>query len=256
MDNETNLDSLFEDALTPETPADDNGTQAAEETTQEQQKEPMPPEERAKQAADRRGREQRAYNQGYQQARAEMSELLKRVGITNSKDEAIDTVDSLEKYDREQSDRRLATGSGNADDFRRIVREEMQAVQPRPDPLNDPEIQRELAQIKAMDPAMTNIDAILASEAGERFRGYVDRGLTFVEAYKLAASDRLASINANRAGAKGSGKAHLNATQQQGTGALSVPADELALFRELNPGTSDADIQKYYNADRKRYGPK
>lgn len=250
-ENTENLDTMFEDAVTTEQPAE----QPAEEQKPEQDT-----QERARQAEGRRirEREQRSYNAGYAKAREEMSALIKRVGITNSKDEVIDTVDALEEYERAQSDSRLSSGNGNADDLRRIVREELQqAARPQGNsPEEDAEVQRQLAQIRAMDPAMTDLGAILNSEAGAKFRGYVEKGLDFVDAYTLAAKDRLGAISANRAGAKGGDKSHLSATQQQGTGALSVPADELAIFRELNPGVSDADIQKYYNADRKRYGPK
>ena len=120
------------------------------------------------------------------------------------------------------------------------------------------DIPGQLAEIRAMDPEMTDLNAILRSEAGNRFRDYVRRGLNFTEAYTLAARERLANIAAGRAGstalAKAAGKAHLTATGTRGAGAPAVPADELALFRALNPGVPDADIQKYYAADRKRFG--
>ena len=120
------------------------------------------------------------------------------------------------------------------------------------------DIPGQLAEIRAMDPEMTDLTAILRSEAGNRFRDYVRRGLSFTEAYTLAARDRLAGIAAERAGnaalAKNAGKAHLTATGTRGAGLPEVPADEMALFRKLNPGVSDAEIRKYYAADRKRFG--
>lgn len=58
--------------------------------------------------------------------------------------------------------------------------------------------------------------------------------------------------NAERA--KAAGKDHLGATNTRGQGSLSVPADEMALFRELNPGATDDEIRRFYNADRKRFG--
>lgn len=128
----------------------------------------------------------------------------------------------------------------------------------RPAAAETADIPGQLAEIRAIDPEMTDLGAILRSEAGNRFRDYVNRGLNFTEAYTLAARDRLAAIAADRAGnaalARAAGKAHLTATGTRGAGAPAVPSDELAIFRELNPGVSDADIQKYYAADRKRFG--
>ena len=63
-------------------------------------------------------------------------------------------------------------------------------------------------------------------------------------------------VNKDNRMVKAASKGHLTSTKQQGDGALSVPGDEMALFREFLPGASDAEIQKYYNADRKKFGPK
>ena len=105
-----------------------------------------------------------------------------------------------------------------------------------------------------------DLGCILRSESGERFRRYVRRGLSFVEAYTLAARDRLNDIREGRAReaarVKAASKDHLNATSSTGLGALPVPGDEMALFRELMPDAAEAEIRRYYNADRKRFGRK
>jgi hypothetical protein len=262
MENE-NLDSLFEDAVTKEeTPAAEENQTAETTPAAPAAEEPKPElsvQERARQAEGRRirQREEQAYRAAYQQARADVSALLKRVGLKDG-DRDIDTVDALEAYERSMSDERIASGRGTAQDLERVVQSAIMKMQPPPpqrtEAVDSAEVQRQLAQIRAMDPAMTDLGAILRSEAGEKFRGYVDKGLDFVDAYTLAAKDRLAGLQSNRAAAKSGGKQHLNATKQQGTGALSVPRDELDLFRALNPGASDADIQKFYNADKKKFG--
>lgn len=266
MDNDTNLDNLFEEALNPGEAADDNGQQEGQEQQEQQteQKEQQEQDhaERARQAAARREREaevQRREARAYQQARADISATLARLGIKNPKtDKAISTVEELEAYEKGLSDERLSSGNGTAEDIKRVVKDAIRETQPSRSqqltPEDRAELDREIAEIRAMDPAMTDIKAILASESGDKFREYVGKGLNFVDAYTLAAKDRLTRIQANRAGAKAGGKSHLNATRQQGSGALSVPADEMALFRELNPDASEADIQKYYNADRKKFG--
>lgn len=259
MDNE-NLDSLFEDVTTPAESgeAQEEATPAEEAAPAEEPKPELTEQERARQAEGRRirQREEQAYRAAYQQARADISALLKRVGLKDG-DKDIDTVDALEAYEQSMSDERLASGRGTAQDIERVVQNAIRKMQPPPqrtEAAENPEVQRQLAQIRAMDPAMTDLGAILRSEAGEKFRSYVDKGLDFVDAYTLAAKDRLASLQSNRAAAKAGSKAHLNATKQQGVGALSVPSDQMELFRALNPGVSDADIRKYYNADKQKFG--
>ena len=128
----------------------------------------------------------------------------------------------------------------------------------KPLPAVKADIPAELAEIRAMDPEMTDLNAILRSEAGGKFREYVKRGLSFTEAYTLAARSRLADLAVGRgekaAQARAAGKGHLTATGTRGAAAPAIPADELAFFRALNPGVSDAEIRKYYAADRKRFG--
>ena len=53
---------------------------------------------------------------------------------------------------------------------------------------------QELAEIAGLDPEMTDVRAILRSDAGPKFREYVRKGLTFVEAFRLAAADRLEAL--------------------------------------------------------------
>ena len=49
------------------------------------------------------------------------------------------------------------------------------------------------------------------------------------------------------------GKDHLRSTgNAQGSGALSVPAEEMAMFRLFNPNATEAEIQKFYNKHHKR----
>ena len=120
------------------------------------------------------------------------------------------------------------------------------------------QVSAQLARIREMDPEMEDLGAILRSEAGDRFRQYVDMGLDFVDAYTLAARERLEELRTHRAEeaarAKAAGKDHLSATTSRGRGALSVPAGEMAIIRALLPDATDEEIRRYYNQDRKRFG--
>ena len=119
------------------------------------------------------------------------------------------------------------------------------------------QVQLQLAQIARMDPEMKNLDAVLRSAAGPKFREYVEMGLDFVDAYTLAARERLAGLRDARtleaARVRAAGKDHLSATRSRGgEGDLPVPQEELELFRALLPGTPDAEFRKYWNKSRKK----
>lgn len=293
-----NYDELFgiesaatEAEETPAEPAEETQEQPAQEQhveepagQPEEQGEGSPPvpqemskEERARQAEGRRIREReaRAREEGRAAERAHFSEIVKRMGWTNpSTQKPITTVDEFEAYDRELTKSRFDAGNPTESDVRMVVQDEIaksaaprraepQAEPtgaPRISPMEDQLIQAELAQLSAMDPDVKDLQSILTGPYGDKFRGYVAKGLSFVESYKLAAEEKLSQRRTGQAAEaariKAASKDHLSATGARGQGALSVPADEMALFRELLPDAKPEEIQAYYNQDRKRYGPK
>ena len=247
--------------------AQDGGQETPEGAGSEKQKPEQSLEERARNAEARRlrEREQRAFERAYRQAREEASAVIRSIGMANpDTNAAIQNLDELETYADELSKARLALGQANEDDIRRVTRqvireERGQTAPPTPKasrgaPEDDPVIRDELAQIRSMDPEMKDLPTILRSEAGPRFRAYVARGMTFLEAYTLAAQDRIQTIAANRKAAKGGGKGHLTPTQQRGEGAIDVPPEVMAQFHAIVPDATDEAIRKYYAADRKRFG--
>lgn len=293
-----NYDELFgiesaapEAEETPAEPAEETQEQPAQEQPveepagqPEEQGEGNPPvpqemskEERARQAEGRRIREReaRAREEGRAAERAHFSEIVKRMGWTNpSTQKPITTVDEFEAYDRELTKSRFDAGNPTESDVRMVVQEEIaksaapRRAEPQAEPTGDPRIspmedqliQAELAQLSAMDPDVKDLQSILTGPYGDKFRGYVAKGLSFVESYKLAAEEKLSQRRTGQAAEaariKAASKDHLSATGARGQGALSVPADEMALFRELLPDAKPEEIQAYYNQDRKRYGPK
>lgn len=280
---------------TPAEPAEETQEQPAQEQPVEEQAgqpeeqgggnppvpQEMSKEERARQAEGRRIREReaRAREEGRAEGRAaeraHVSEIVKRMGWTNpSTQKPITNYDEWEAYDRELTKSRFDAGNPTESDVRMVVQEEIAKAaaprraepqaeptgDPRISPMADPRIQAELAQLSAMDPDVKDLQSILTGPYGDKFRGYVAKGLSFVESYKLAAEEKLSQRRTGQAAEaariKAASKDHLSATGARGQGALSVPADEMALFRELMPDASAEEIQRYYNADRKRYGPK
>ena len=120
-------------------------------------------------------------------------------------------------------------------------------------------MREQLERIRAMDPEMTDLGAILDSNAGERFRQYVGMGLDFVDAYTLAAQERLGELRERRMAenrrANVVGKGHLSATSTHGRGGVSVPAGEMAIIRALVPAaTEDESRRRASGRDRLRLG--
>lgn len=216
-------------------------------------------EENARQAAGRRIREREAAAEARGKAamQAEVDAVLRRLGMPNpDTGEAVDSWTKLEEYERGLSSARIASGRPTEEDIRRVAREEMsgqsQAQEQRAP--TEADYAAEVAEISRMDPSINNLGDILRSEAGPKFREYVAKGLNFVDAYTLAARDRLAQRQTEAARVKAAGKDHLSATQSvhAGEGDLPVPADELELFRAMMPDTPDAEFRKYWNKNRRK----
>ncbi len=112
-------------------------------------------------------------------------------------------------------------------------------------------VREQLARIAALDPDIRGVEDLLNMEQREAFRAYLRRGNDFYDAYRLACFDKLMerarASAAQQARNALSGKRHLQATPARTAGALSVPAEEMALYRALNPGMSDGEIQNHYN---------
>lgn len=110
----------------------------------------------------------------------------------------------------------------------------------------------ELREIQRLDPSVHSLEDIVRGPSGQRFYGYVKGGLNYLDAFYLANRERLAQQMAlagrRQAQELERSKAHLTAAGGvQGPWSAGVPGDQLDLFRELNPGVSQAEIQSYYN---------
>lgn len=110
----------------------------------------------------------------------------------------------------------------------------------------------ELREIQRLDPSVNSLEDIMRGPGGQQFYGYVKSGLSYLDAFCLANRERLARQMAmagrRQAQELERSKAHLTAAGgAQGPWSVGVPGDQLDLFRELNPGVSQAEIQNYYN---------
>ena len=117
-------------------------------------------------------------------------------------------------------------------------------------------IHAEIAEISKLDPSVKSLGDILNSPTGKEFYGYVQKGYSFLDAFRVANFDRLTSEKAQAARQQAQindrGKGHMTgAGNSRGSGAISVPADVMAMFRTFNPNATEAEAQAYYNKYKK-----
>lgn len=113
-------------------------------------------------------------------------------------------------------------------------------------------VDAELLEIQKLDPSIRSVEDLLHMPKAKEFYELVQSGNSFLNAFRLANYERLTAQAAEAARQQAQNltrsKEHLTRTDgQRGGGAVSVPPDELRLFREMNPGASEAEIQAYYN---------
>lgn len=257
------------------------GNEPADQPAEEEpaEREEQSREERARFAAQRRRAEreaelERAKAEARSAAREEMNELIRSLGIRDPGDAGrrIESVEDLERYRRDSEARRVTAGlqDGNLrqEDLAAMVARHVAESEPvkRLEQLARAEearqraaraeedrrlVAEQLQQIHAMDESISTVDDLLRMENAGLFSDYVSRGLDFVDAFILANRGRLAERQRaaaqqqarNAQGAKG----HLTPPAARGAGAAPVPPEELAIYRALNPGISDSEIQKHYN---------
>ena len=113
-------------------------------------------------------------------------------------------------------------------------------------------IKAELAEISKHDPNIKEVKDLLAMENFTQFREYVNKGLSYKDAYFLANRESMAAAQAKaarqQAMSNARSKEHLNPTNVQGDGALSVPAEQMKMYRMMMPNATTAQIQAHYNA--------
>ena len=113
-------------------------------------------------------------------------------------------------------------------------------------------IQMEIAEISKLDPSIKDLGDILNSPTGKEFYGLVQKGYSFIDAFRVANFDRLTAAKAQAARQQAQlndrGKGHMTGGgNSRGNGAISVPADVMAMFHTFNPNATEAEAQAYYN---------
>ena len=264
-------------------PADSTGvkeqevTDPAEETAAEDaapKEGATPPvqtrEERARNAAARRQAEQdAAVSRAVQEANDKFNRALQAVGIPNPyTGKTFQSLEELEEYKQqyEGNDRkeRMENGNVTEEDIRAIVGEmpEVKAAAAAAERARaaeeaakreafDRTVDDELSKIRALDPSVNTLEDIVHGENGEAFiRAVKEHNMNFYDAFRFANMDKLAAARQEDArreeAARHSGKSHLTTTSSRGSGGVYVPAEEMAMYKSLNPDATEAEIRRHF----------
>lgn len=116
-------------------------------------------------------------------------------------------------------------------------------------------VQKELEEIRKLNPEIKGVGDLLTMPNSKEFYDLVKQGYSFAHAYKLTHYDQLIAQQAQKAQAQADalarGKEHLTPTQVRGAGAVTVPSEELAIYRRMMPNASEAEIQAHYQKYKK-----
>lgn len=274
-----------DDGQDPETASTEDGDGGGDtgSTGQSTGKEPMTPEQRRENAAKRRQQEQKA---AVDQAVAEalqaereksardLEQFFVRMGMKNTyTGEQIKTMDQFnswkQQFDAEQLDKDLKAGKATAEQLQQMIsnhpvvqqaqqvieqtQREQQAQQAAADQAR---IDDQLAQIQKLNPQIKSVADLLTMPKADTFKEFVAKGNDFISAYRLTffeeLTDRKAEAAKQQAINNSRGKDHLQAVGgARGSGALTVPAREMAMYRAFNPNATEAEIQAHYNKYKK-----
>ena len=249
-------------------------------------KQTQTPEERRANAARRRQQEQQqavdaavaaARQEEQAKSAAAIKDLFEKAGMKNTiTGEAITTVEEMQQWQRQmrmaQLEKDLKAGKLTTEGLNQLI-EDHPAVQKVGEIQQQQEQQRarqaqaetrariesEIAEIGKLDPAIKTTGDLLKMPKAKEFYAYVQKGYSFIDSYRLAHFEEITQRNAEaarqQAQAAARGKEHLTVVgNPRNTGAESVPHDQMQLYRMLNPGVSEADIQKHFNNYQKRGG--
>jgi len=240
-------------------------------------------DERREHAAQRRRQEQQAaIDKAVQEAlKAEREKMdgqwkdfFQRAGLKNTLDNTPITTKAefdawAQAFDRKKMERDLSAGRLTPETIEQlieknptvqraqeIIRQQESAQKQQQDAAAQARIEQEIREIHAINPKINSAQDILDMDTGEAFYGYVQKGLSFRDAYYLANREQIDQSRQQAAWVQAQlnqrGKEHMvPAAAARGAGSQSVPAEDLRWFRTFNPNATDAEIEKYYNKNRK-----
>lgn len=108
------------------------------------------------------------------------------------------------------------------------------------------DMQKQIAEIQKMNPMVKSMDDIIRMETGVQFAQFVRRGLTPVEAYKLANHDQIVSKARSAAEQAARNAAastqHMQSTRQAAGNGINVSPSTRERYQRFCPNITDAEI--------------
>lgn len=280
-DRGANGQEVAEPAEAQEQPQEDG---EAQEGGQEGQSPEMDAATRRENAARRRRQEQQAaIDKAVQEALAaerqrnekQLEDIFKRTGLKNTvTGEPIKNQADFEAWERawhqQQLESHAQAGTLTAEMLEKVVAEhpdvkraqqliqaQQQLEQQRAEEAAQRRIEADLAKIRALDPEVTSVEQLFRGKYGQQIMELTRKGLDLSQAYYLATrADReqaIAEAARQQAALLSRGKQHLIPNgSAAGAGAVAVPQEEMALYRMMMPGATEAEIQAHYNKHLKR----
>lgn len=277
-----------EEVQDPEGAQDQNqdDPETAEEAEPDSGKQPQTPEQRRANAARRRQQEQErqqaAIDQAVQAAvkkereahEQAMSAFFSQAGLKNTiTGEAITNMEQFEAWHKQFGDaklqRDLKAGKltpealAAALDNHPVIQQAKQLLEGQAAARKAEEqaaakakIEAEIAEIHKLDESISSLEDLMKADYWPELYAKTKQGYSIKDAHYLLNSHRLEKARTDAAVQQAlnnaRGKDHMKGTNTpRGGGSVSVPASELAMFRQFNPGASDAEIQAYYNKYKK-----
>lgn len=175
-----------------------------------------------------------------------------------------DYFDALDAQERLQMEQNLASGNVDVktlDDYiqRQVANNPMvQQAQALMEQNKRAQIESNIAEgvkeIQKLNANVKSIDDVIAGEKGTQIIGYVQNGMSLVDAYKLANFDVLMNNNKNASKQAAinniKGTQHLNTTDgvsSSDNGGVEIPQSELGKWRRAYPDLSLKELRKKYN---------
>lgn len=242
--------------------AEDNAAAAAARRRAEREK-----QEEVQRTADRVRREMIAETEG----------MIKGLGMVNPyTGKAVHTMDDMKAYveaisaeQQKQAETKMKESGLSEEDINAMVlsrpevqqaikaKERLEALEREAQERKSKQVfDDELALIQKFDPDVKTFEDLINNEHRDKITAMIKRGYRISDAYYLANKDAIMQRNTemSRQEAMNSvrGKGHMEKSKSRGDGGITVSADVIADFQQLNPGKSVDEIRAFLARDAKR----
>lgn len=232
------------------------------------------PEDNAKFAAARRKAEaerdeaiRKAKAEADEEAGKAIKEAFEAIGMTNPyTGKPIRSREDLDAYKKAYAEDRKAqtlkrTGMSE-EEYQKLIdadpriQKANEVVQKATEQMTQASIKAQLEEIQKLDPDVKDLQSLQQMETYKPFYDLVQKGYSFVDAFKLANEEAIKKrwIDAARQQTLNgtSGKDHLRGIESQGEGEIQVPPDVMKNYRIYMPNATDEEIRKHYRTHHKK----